>query len=146
MKRRILLALPFALAVAACKPQQAAAPAQDESSPAYAASANAAAATGAAAKARIEAESGAGMAVAALAGRFGDGESVLELRADGSYVQTLDIGGASISSDGRWAPDGAHAILLDPSSKEAADARFEVVSADVLRGADGKREFKRIAE
>jgi hypothetical protein len=80
----------------------------------------------------------------ALAGRFGDGESVLELRADGSYVQTLQAGDDAISTDGSWSTvdDG---LLLDPNSKSAADVRFQVVSNDELRNDDGTRTFRRVA-
>ena len=81
----------------------------------------------------------------ALAGKFGDGESVLELRADGSYQQTLQAGGSAITADGSWSAQGAQALLLDPNSKSAEDARFEVVSNDELRSSDGKHTFRRIA-
>ncbi|HEY5971297.1 MAG TPA: hypothetical protein VIT22_04880 [Pseudoxanthomonas sp.] len=80
----------------------------------------------------------------ALAGKFGDGESVLELRADGSYVQTLQAGGSSISTDGSWSASGVDTLLLDPNSKSAQDAQFVVVSNDELRTADGARTFRRI--
>lgn len=81
----------------------------------------------------------------ALAGRFGDGESVLELRADGTYLQTLQAGGSAITADGSWTAQGDKALLLDPNSKSAEDARFEVASNDELRSSDGKHVFRRIA-
>ena len=81
----------------------------------------------------------------ALAGKFGDGESVLELRADGSYVQTLQAGGNAIAVDGSWSALEGSSLLLDPSSKSAEDVRFQVVSNDELRGADGTRTFRRVA-
>ena len=80
-----------------------------------------------------------------LAGKFGDGESVLELRDDGSYLQTLQAGSSSITADGSWSSPAAGSLLLDPNSKSAEDARFEVVTTDELRAADGSRTFRRIA-
>jgi hypothetical protein len=80
----------------------------------------------------------------ALAGKFGDGESVLELRADGSYVQTLQAGGDAISTDGSWSAVEGDGLLLDPNSKSAADVRFQVVSSDELRSGDGTRTFHRV--
>jgi hypothetical protein len=81
----------------------------------------------------------------ALAGKFGDGESVLELRADGSYVQTLQAGGNAISTDGSWSAVDGGGLLLDPNSKSAEDVRFQVVSNDELRSGDGARTFRRVA-
>lgn len=161
MRPRILVALPFALAIAACQPQPAAAPAAAPAANAPATQPPA----GATAQdksstpvgtdvvsvvdntpmAHVEAASGTQLDGKSLAGKFSDGESVLELRADGSYVQTLRVAGSTIDSDGHWAPDGAHAVKLDPNSKQAEDVRFEVASADLLKGDDG-REFKRIVE
>ena len=80
----------------------------------------------------------------ALAGRFGDGESVLELRTDGSYVQTLQAGGNAISTDGNWSTVDSDGLLLDPNSKSAEDVRFQVVSNDELRSGDGTRTFRRV--
>ncbi len=80
----------------------------------------------------------------ALAGKFGDGESVLELRADGSYVQTLQAGGNAISTDGSWSAADSDGLLLDPNSKSAEDVRFQVVSNDELRSGDGTRTFRRV--
>ena len=155
-KRIVVLALPFALALAACKPQSA--PSE---------SGNASTASGPAASQPAETQpaptpqqgpvGGVGQPLAlpdtpaaavdtgTLAGTFSDGETVLELRADGSYLQTLNAAGGAMNADGHWAANGANAILLDPNSKEAADLRFEVVSADLLRGGNG-REFKRIVQ
>lgn len=81
----------------------------------------------------------------AIAGSFSDGESVLELRADGSYVQTLNAAGSSISSDGTWSGKGSKGLLLDPSSKSAEDVSFEIVSNDELRTDKGTRIFRRVA-
>lgn len=82
----------------------------------------------------------------AIAGNFSDGESVLELRADGSYVQTLNVGGSAISSDGNWSgAAGGKSLLLDPNSKSAEDVRFDIVSNDELRTDHGARVFKRVA-
>ena len=80
----------------------------------------------------------------ALAGKFDDGESVLELRADGSYVQTLQAGGNPISTDGNWSAADGGGLLLDPNSKSAEDVRFQVVSNDELRSGDGTRTFRRV--
>ena len=80
----------------------------------------------------------------AIAGSFSDGESVLELRADGSYVQTLNAGGGSISSDGTWSGTGSESLLLDPNSKSAKDVAFEIVSNDELRTDNGARVFRRV--
>lgn len=160
MHARIFIALPFALAVAACQPQPEAtpdaAPVADAPTPPPATEAVTQAPPAAAGTdvvsvvdntpmAHVEAASGVRLDGKSLAGKFGDGESVLELRADGSYVQTLQVGGSAIDSDGHWAPDGKHAIKLDPNSKQAEDVRFDVVSADLLKGAGG-REFKRVAK
>jgi hypothetical protein len=81
----------------------------------------------------------------AIAGSFSDGESVLELRADGSYVQTLNAAGVAVSSDGTWSGHGGNGLLLDPSSKSAEDVSFEIVSNDELRTDKGTRVFKRVA-
>jgi hypothetical protein len=82
----------------------------------------------------------------AIAGSFSDGESVLELRVDGSYMQTLNIGGSAISSDGNWSgATGGKSLLLDPNSKSAEDVRFDIVSNDELRTDNGMRIFKRVA-
>ena len=81
----------------------------------------------------------------AIAGSFSDGESVLELRADGSYVQTLNAGGGSISSDGTWSGTDSKSLLLDPNSKSAKDVAFEIVSNDELRTDNGARVFRRVA-
>lgn len=162
MRPRILVALPFALAIAACQPQPAPAPvaapaadasatqpsagatAQDDKSPTPAGT-DVVSVVDNTPMAHVEAASGTQLDGKSLAGKFSDGESVLELRADGSYVQTLRVAGSTIDSDGHWAPDGAHAVKLDPNSKQAEDVRFEVASADLLKGDDG-REFKRIVE
>lgn len=82
----------------------------------------------------------------ALAGKFGDGESVLELRADGSYVQTLLVGGNAISTDGNWSAVDGDGLLLDPNSKSAEDVRFQVVSNDELRSGNGARTFRRVTD
>ena len=82
----------------------------------------------------------------ALAGQFGNGESVLELRADGTYLQTLWVAGSEITADGSWSPRGEKALLLDPNSKSAEDTEFQVVSTDELRSSDGKHVFRRISK
>lgn len=79
----------------------------------------------------------------ALVGTFSDGESILELRANGSYLQTLQVSGSAITADGSWSAASSTELLLDPNSKSAEDARFVIVSADELRAADGSRTFRR---
>lgn len=81
----------------------------------------------------------------ALAGRFSDGNSMLELRPDGTYVQTLTIDGASLDATGTWSAIGPAALLLDPNSKSAEDAVFMVASSDQLTSEDGALTFRRIA-
>jgi hypothetical protein len=81
----------------------------------------------------------------ALAGNFSDGESNLELRADGSYLQTLKAGGSTITADGSWSAVNTTELLLDPNSKSAEDARFVIASPDELRASDGSRTFRRAA-
>jgi hypothetical protein len=81
----------------------------------------------------------------ALAGRFSDGNSLLELRSDGTYVQTLTIEGTGLNATGTWSAIGPAALLLDPSSKSAADAVFLVASNDELESEDGTLTFRRVA-
>lgn len=81
----------------------------------------------------------------ALAGRFSDGQSMLELRSDGSYVQTLTVEGTALDATGTWSAIGPAALLLDPSSKSAADAVFLVASSDELNSEDGTLTFRRVA-
>lgn len=81
----------------------------------------------------------------ALAGSFGNGESVLELRADGTYLQTLWVAGNEITADGSWSAQDRSTLLLDPNSKSAEDAGFKVVSNDELQSIDGKHVFLRIS-
>lgn len=142
MNKRIVFALPVLLAFTACKPQPSPEPAA--TAPATEATPAAPPAGGVGQPMALP-EAPTTLDTAALVGRFGDGDTVLELQADGSYVQTLNVAGSAMQADGHWGADGDNAILLDPNSKEAADTRFEVVSNDLLRGSDG-REFKRIAE
>lgn len=80
----------------------------------------------------------------ALTGRFQDGESTLELAADGRYVQTLKVAGAEISAAGTWHPAGAGVIVLSPDGNPQAHVGFDVVSTDELRAQDGSRSFRRI--
>lgn len=82
----------------------------------------------------------------ALVGTFSDGESILELRASGSYLQTLHAGGSAITADGSWSATSSTELLLDPNSKSAEDARFVIVSPDELRTADGARTFRRTTD
>ncbi len=81
----------------------------------------------------------------ALAGRFSDGSSLLELRPDGTYVQTLTIEGTPLKASGTWSAAGPAALLLDPDSKSAEDTEFMVASNDELNSEDGTLVFRRIA-
>jgi len=139
-----LLAITLGLAVA-CKREEPAAAPQPASaaSPAVAAEANPVDATSVVDNTPAAAAA-AGVDSKAIAGSFSDGESVLELRADGSYVQTLNAGGGSISSDGTWSGTDDKGLLLDPSSKSAKDVAFEIVSNDELRTDNGARVFRRV--
>lgn len=140
-----LLALTVAAAVA-CKREQPAAAPQPEAvaTPAAAPEANPVDATSVVDNTPAAAETA--LDSKAIAGNFSDGESVLELRADGSYVQTLNVGGSAISSDGNWSgAAGGRSLLLDPNSKSAEDVRFDIVSNDELRTDHGARVFKRVA-
>lgn len=140
-----LLAVTLALAVACKREEPAAAPeSTSAAAPAAAPEGNPVDATSV-----VDNTPAAADAVAvdskAIAGSFSDGESVLELRADGSYVQTLNAGGGSISSDGTWSGTGSKSLLLDPNSKSAKDVAFEIVSNDELRTDNGARVFRRVA-
>ncbi|HLM53959.1 MAG TPA: hypothetical protein VK325_10310 [Pseudoxanthomonas sp.] len=84
-----------------------------------------------------------GLHAQALVGRYSDGDTRLELRADGSYVQSLQAGGSTLSVQGRWSGAGPKALLLAPASASAKDVRFEVVSDLELRSADGTHTFRR---
>lgn len=139
-----LLALTAALAVA-CKREEPAAPQPAAvATPAAAPEANPVDATSVVDNTPAAAEA-ATVDSKAIAGSFSDGESVLELRADGSYVQTLNAAGVAVSSDGTWSGHGGNGLLLDPSSKSAEDVSFEIVSNDELRTDKGTRVFKRVA-
>ena len=137
----ILLALAATL-VTACKREEPAAPAEPAAT-ATTAPANPVDATSVVENTPAAADANA-LDSKAIAGSFSDGDSVLELRADGSYVQTLKAGGGSISSDGTWSAKGANGLLLDPNSKSAEDVGFEILSNDELRTDDGARIFRRV--
>jgi len=81
----------------------------------------------------------------ALAGRFSDGASVLELNADGTYVQTLQVAGSALTASGTWSAIGPAALLLDPGSKSAEDAVFFVATNDELNSENGTLTFRRIS-
>jgi hypothetical protein len=138
-----LLALTAALAVA-CKREEPVAAPQPAATPTAATEANPVDATSVVDNTPAVAEA-ATVDSKAIAGSFSDGESILELRADGSYVQTLNAAGNSISSDGTWSGKGSNSLLLDPSSKSAEDVSFEIVSNDELRTDKGTRVFRRVA-
>lgn len=89
-------------------------------------------------------EKGALVDTRALAGRFSDDNSVLELLPDGTYVQTLQVAGSAVAAGGTWSAIGPAALLLDPSSKSAEDAVFFVASDNELNSEDGKLTFRRV--
>ena len=84
-----------------------------------------------------------GFDVRSLVGGYSDGDTRLELRADGSYMQSLHAGGSTLSVQGRWSGVGSKTLLLAPASASAEDVRFEVVSDLELRSVDGTHTFRR---
>lgn len=133
--RRLGILLLCVAAMSACKPAQTPAPTTTPEPKAAAA-----------VESDVEpaADTGDGGDTLTLAGRFQDGESILELAADGRYVQTLQVAGAAISAAGTWQPAGAGAIILSPDGNPQAHVGFDVISADELRAQDGSRSFRRI--
>jgi hypothetical protein len=81
-----------------------------------------------------------------LVGHYSDRDTQLELRADGSYVQSLQVGGSTLSVEGRWSGVGPVTLLLAPDSASAEDVMFEVVSDLELRSVDGTHTFRRARE
>ncbi|HZF97327.1 MAG TPA: hypothetical protein VEY92_03610 [Pseudoxanthomonas sp.] len=84
-----------------------------------------------------------GLDARVLVGSYSDGDTRVELRADGSYVQSLQAGGSTLSVQGHWSGAGPKTLLLAPASASAEDARFEVVSDLELRSVDGTHTFRR---
>ena len=84
-----------------------------------------------------------GLDARALVGSYSDGDTRLELRADGSYVQSLQAGGSTLSVQGRWSGAGPRTLLLTPASASAENVRFEVLSDLELRSVDGTHTFRR---
>ena len=76
----------------------------------------------------------------AFAGTFAADGTSLAIAADGSYTLTVhaESAGADLASDGTWTlqADGRE-ILLDPEDKSEPDRRFQIVSNDRLRSAEG---------
>lgn len=139
-----LLAVTVALALAACKPAdapQASTPPQTET--ATTPGTGATSAVDQAPAAEVTDKAGVVIDAKALAGEFEGNGSTLILEADGAYTQTLNAGGAQLSSSGTWSAAGPGLLLLDPQDKAAQDVRFEVVSADELHSQDGTYTFKR---
>ncbi|NDK38683.1 hypothetical protein DT603_07495 [Pseudoxanthomonas gei] len=144
-RRSAILALALAT-LTACKREEPAAPPASETPAASTVPAQAANPVDATAVVDNSASTAApGLDSKALAGQFGDGESVLELRADGTYLQTLQAGGSTITADGSWSAPAQGVLLLDPNSKSAEDASFQMASNDELRSTDGKHVFRRIS-
>lgn len=153
MLRLSLLTATVALALAACKPAdtpQASAPPQAEEAAAGSTApaaptpaTDAASAVDQAPAAEVTDKAGVVIDAKALAGAFEGNGSTLILSADGTYTQTLNAGGAQLSSSGTWSAAGPGLLLLDPQDKAAQDVRFEVVSANELHSQDGTYTFKR---
>ncbi|AER56044.1 hypothetical protein DSC_06965 [Pseudoxanthomonas spadix BD-a59] len=147
--RLSLLAVTVALALAACKPAdapQASTPPQTKATTTPAATTPGTDATSAvdqAPAAEVTDKAGVVIDAKALAGEFEGNGSTLILEADGAYTQTLNAGGAQLSSSGTWSAAGPGLLLLDPQDKAAQDVHFEVVSADELHSQDGTYTFKR---
>lgn len=145
-----LLAVTVTLALAACKPAdapQASTPPQTKATTTPAATTpgtDATSAVGQAPAAEVTDKAGVVIDAKALAGEFEGNGSTLILEADGAYTQTLNAGGAQLSSSGTWSAAGPGLLLLDPQDKAAQDVRFEVVSADELHSQDGTYTFKRV--
>ena len=146
--KQYLLAVAFAtLALAACKREAEPAPAPE---PAVVVPAETAPAAETDATDVVDHASAAGDAVAfdtkGFAGRFGATGTSLEIGADGTYRLGIhaESANADLETDGTWTveADGKH-ILLDPNSKAEADRRYELVSHDELRAADGSQSLRR---
>jgi hypothetical protein len=143
--RTLFLALSLS-ALAACKPAeapQASAPPQAEAAATNAPGTDATSAVDQAPAAEVTDQAGVVIDSKALAGEFEGNDSKLAIDADGSYTQTLNAGGAQLSSSGTWSAAGPGVLLLDPQDKAAQDVRFDVVSADELHSQDGTYTFKR---
>jgi len=148
--RLSLLTAATVLALAACKPAQppqASTPQTDAAATAAPGSTvpgtDASAAVDQAPGAEVSDKEGVVIDSKALAGDFEGNGSTLVIEADGGYTQTLNAGGAQLSSSGTWSAAGPGVLLLDPQDKAAQDVRFDVVSADELRSQDGTYIFKR---
>lgn len=141
-----VVALIALIALAACKPAEPppdSAPQAQTTAPAPAGGTDAASVVDNAAPAEVTDKSGVVIDRKALAGDFEGNASTLVIDADGAYTQTLNAGGAQLSSSGTWSAAGPGVLLLDPQDKAAQDVRFDVVSADELRSQDGTYTFKR---
>jgi copper homeostasis protein (lipoprotein) len=142
MKQYLLAVAVATLAIAACKREAAPAPVAEPA--VVAPAATTAPAAGTDATDVVDNSAPAGDAVAfdtkGFAGKFGAAGTSLEIAADGTYR----LAGADLETDGTWTveDDGRH-ILLDPNSKAEADRRYEVVSHDELRAADGSPSLRR---
>ncbi|WDS36448.1 hypothetical protein [Pseudoxanthomonas sp.] len=144
--RLSLLTAAAVLALAACKPAEppaASTPAQADAAATTAPANDFITAVDQAPAAEVTDKAGVMIDSKALAGEFDGNGSKLMIEADGSYTQTLNAGGAQLSSAGTWSAAGPGALLLDPQDKAAQDVRFDVVSADELHSQDGTYTFKR---
>lgn len=150
---RLLPPALLAFALAACAPEPAPAPPEENAGEAAGKAAEAApvdpllAGTDASAVVRHEASDPAGFDRKAFAGSFAGVlpcadcpgiETSLDIHADGSYaLAETRRGGGTVRTTGTWTveADGA-GLLLDPDSKEAQDRRFALVSRDEIRALD----------
>ncbi len=83
-----------------------------------------------------------GFDIDAFAGRYAEGSTTLEIRADGSFILTAD--GSAI--DGTWTLEpGGKQVTLDPNSKGDTDRKLQIVPGDRVRIVGGAT-LKRIAD
>jgi ABC-type glycerol-3-phosphate transport system substrate-binding protein len=140
MKHRFAaLAVLIAAGVAACSPQEPAAPAASGAP----AAPPPAPGPDAVSQATLMDTKGNAISSDALAGTFAEADSELVLQADGTYRQTLTTAGTQLSSDGVWIPAGRSSIALTPLDKAGGTVRFTLVSVDDMRSQDGLHHFKR---
>jgi hypothetical protein len=141
MKHRFAaLAVLIAAGVAACSPQEPAAPAGAGAPAPPPPAAGADAAIG---QTKLMDTKGNTLAPEALAGIFAEADSELVLLADGTYRQTLTTAGTQLSSEGVWIPAGRSSIALTPLDQAGGTVRFTLVSVDDIRSQDGLHHFKR---
>lgn len=128
MNRKLLaLACLAALAIAACKREEAPAPAAAEPAPAAAPAVVESAPTG------ETAATAASFDMKAFAGTFSAGATTIELKPDGTYLAK----DGDQQMDGTWtAEEGDTRIRLDPNTKAQDDRLFQIGGNDALVAID----------